>query len=191
MVVWMLQHRLLVQLHTYVCLMASPSQDEPRLREDEVPFTTRVSGRSLSTPNALSFGSPSRNPFPGHQSGGEGGGGGGRAPGEHLGVVAKRSNKGAAWNGPLRTHCLSCRQLSPRAAFLKEDRRSVSPLSWTSVALRRLYLWALEQGLAPARSSLPPACHVIHHWGDNGNLCSRAYEETVTAMALLERAMWP
>ncbi|KAM7147474.1 GATOR1 complex protein NPRL3 isoform 4-T4 [Molossus nigricans] len=58
MVVWMLQHRLLVQLHTYVCLMASPSQDEPRLREDEVPFTTRVSGRSLSTPNALSFGSP-------------------------------------------------------------------------------------------------------------------------------------
>ncbi|XP_059548467.1 GATOR1 complex protein NPRL3 isoform X1 [Myotis daubentonii] len=58
MVVWMLQHRLLVQLHTYVCLMASPSQDEPRLREDEVPFTARVSGRSLSTPNALSFGSP-------------------------------------------------------------------------------------------------------------------------------------
>ncbi|XP_066131581.1 GATOR1 complex protein NPRL3 isoform X3 [Saccopteryx bilineata] len=58
MVVWMLQHRLLVQLHTYVCLMASPSQDEPRPREDEVPFTTRVGGRSLSTPNALSFGSP-------------------------------------------------------------------------------------------------------------------------------------
>ncbi|XP_015421053.1 PREDICTED: nitrogen permease regulator 3-like protein isoform X6 [Myotis davidii] len=58
MVVWMLQHRLLVQLHTYVCLMASPSKDEPRLREDEGSFTTRVSGRSLSTPNALSFGSP-------------------------------------------------------------------------------------------------------------------------------------
>ncbi|KAM8780147.1 GATOR1 complex protein NPRL3 isoform 5-T5 [Rhynchonycteris naso] len=58
MVVWMLQHRLLVQLHTYVCLMASPSQDEPHPREDEVPFTTRVGGRSLSTPNALSFGSP-------------------------------------------------------------------------------------------------------------------------------------
>ncbi|EPY85319.1 nitrogen permease regulator 3-like protein isoform 1 [Camelus ferus] len=58
MVVWMLQHRLLVQLHTYVCLMASPSEDEPRPREDDVPFTTRVGGRSLSTPNALSFGSP-------------------------------------------------------------------------------------------------------------------------------------
>ncbi|XP_023377233.1 GATOR complex protein NPRL3 [Pteropus vampyrus] len=58
MVIWMLQHRLLVQLHTYVCLMASPSEDEPRPREDEVPFTTRVGGRSLSTPNALSFGSP-------------------------------------------------------------------------------------------------------------------------------------
>ncbi|XP_047693422.1 GATOR complex protein NPRL3 isoform X1 [Prionailurus viverrinus] len=58
MVVWMLQHRLLVQLHTYVCLMASPNEDEPHPREDDVPFTTRVSGRSLSTPNALSFGSP-------------------------------------------------------------------------------------------------------------------------------------
>ncbi|XP_036683259.1 GATOR1 complex protein NPRL3 isoform X4 [Kogia breviceps] len=58
MVVWMLQHRLLVQLHTYVCLMASPSEDEPRPREDDVPLTTRVGGRSLSTPNALSFGSP-------------------------------------------------------------------------------------------------------------------------------------
>lgn len=64
MVVWMLQHRLLVQLHTYVCLMASPSEDEPRLREDEVPFTARVGGRSLSTPNALSFGSPSRTTLP-------------------------------------------------------------------------------------------------------------------------------
>ncbi|XP_059978617.1 GATOR1 complex protein NPRL3 isoform X3 [Lagenorhynchus albirostris] len=58
MVVWMLQRRLLVQLHTYVCLMASPSEDEPRPREDDVPLTTRVGGRSLSTPNALSFGSP-------------------------------------------------------------------------------------------------------------------------------------
>ncbi|XP_069919857.1 GATOR1 complex protein NPRL3 isoform X3 [Oryctolagus cuniculus] len=46
------------ELHTYVCLMASPSEEEPRLREDEVPFTARVGGRSLSTPNALSFGSP-------------------------------------------------------------------------------------------------------------------------------------
>lgn len=61
----MLQHRLLVQLHTYVCLMASPSEDEPRPREDEVPFTARVGGRSLSTPNALSFGSPSKSPLPG------------------------------------------------------------------------------------------------------------------------------
>ncbi|XP_034526635.1 GATOR complex protein NPRL3 isoform X5 [Ailuropoda melanoleuca] len=58
MVVWMLQHRLLVQLHTYVCLMASPREDEPHPRDDDVPFTARVSGRSLSTPNALSFGSP-------------------------------------------------------------------------------------------------------------------------------------
>uniref|UniRef100_A0A8C0SA70 GATOR complex protein NPRL3 n=1 Tax=Canis lupus familiaris TaxID=9615 RepID=A0A8C0SA70_CANLF len=58
MVVWMLQHRLLVQLHTYVCLMASPSEEEPHPREDDVPFTARVGGRSLSTPNALSFGSP-------------------------------------------------------------------------------------------------------------------------------------
>ncbi|XP_008585509.1 PREDICTED: nitrogen permease regulator 3-like protein isoform X4 [Galeopterus variegatus] len=58
MVVWMLQHRLLIQLHTYVCLMASPSEEESRLREDDVPFTARVGGRSLSTPNALSFGSP-------------------------------------------------------------------------------------------------------------------------------------
>lgn len=64
MVVWMLQHRLLVQLHTYVCLMASPSEDEPHPREDDVPLTARVSGRSLSTPNALSFGSPSRCPLP-------------------------------------------------------------------------------------------------------------------------------
>ncbi|XP_055418505.1 GATOR1 complex protein NPRL3 isoform X4 [Bubalus kerabau] len=58
MVVWMLQRRLLVQLHTYVCLMASPSEDEPRAREDDAPLATRVGGRSLSTPNALSFGSP-------------------------------------------------------------------------------------------------------------------------------------
>jgi hypothetical protein len=62
----MLQRRLLIQLHTYVCLMASPSEEEPRLRED-MPFTARVGGRSLSTPNALSFGSPSRTPL-GHWS---------------------------------------------------------------------------------------------------------------------------
>lgn len=60
----MLQHRLLVQLHTYVCLMASPSEEDPHPREDDVPFTARVGGRSLSTPNALSFGSPSRSPLP-------------------------------------------------------------------------------------------------------------------------------
>ncbi|XP_027626821.1 GATOR complex protein NPRL3 isoform X2 [Tupaia chinensis] len=54
MVLWMLQHRLLVQLHTYVCLMAAPSED------DEAPAPARVGGRSLSTPNALSFGSPRR-----------------------------------------------------------------------------------------------------------------------------------
>ena len=64
MVVWMLQRRLLVQLHTYVCLMASPSEDEPRTREDDAPLATRVGGRSLSTPNALSFGSPSRTSCP-------------------------------------------------------------------------------------------------------------------------------
>ncbi|XP_003354702.2 nitrogen permease regulator 3-like protein isoform X3 [Sus scrofa] len=58
MVVWMLQRRLLVQLHTYVCLMASPGEDEPRSREDDMPLSTRAGGRSLSTPNALSFGSP-------------------------------------------------------------------------------------------------------------------------------------
>ncbi|XP_070316470.1 GATOR1 complex protein NPRL3 isoform X2 [Odocoileus virginianus] len=58
MVVWLLQRRLLVQLHTYVCLMAAPSEDEPRPREDDAPLAARVGGRSLSTPNALSFGSP-------------------------------------------------------------------------------------------------------------------------------------
>lgn len=65
MVVWMLQRRLLVQLHTYVCLMASPGEDEPRSREDDMPLSTRAGGRSLSTPNALSFGSPSRTPAQG------------------------------------------------------------------------------------------------------------------------------
>lgn len=73
MVVWLLQRRLLVQLHTYVCLMAAPSEDEPRPREDDAPLAARVGGRSLSTPNALSFGSPSRTSCPWHLSG-EGGG---------------------------------------------------------------------------------------------------------------------
>ncbi|KAI1883947.1 hypothetical protein AGOR_G00221320 [Albula goreensis] len=58
MVVWMLQRRLLIQLHTYVCLLVPPSEDEPSLRDDELPLAARVGGRSLSTPSALSFGSP-------------------------------------------------------------------------------------------------------------------------------------
>ncbi|XP_042575647.1 GATOR complex protein NPRL3 isoform X1 [Cyprinus carpio] len=58
MVVWMLQHRLLFQLHTYVCLLVPPIEEEPGLREEEPPLVTRVTGRSLSTPSALSFGSP-------------------------------------------------------------------------------------------------------------------------------------
>ncbi|XP_041086853.1 GATOR complex protein NPRL3-like isoform X2 [Polyodon spathula] len=51
MVIWMLQHRLLVQLHTYVCLLAPPA-------EEKLPLAARVGGRNLSTPSALSFGSP-------------------------------------------------------------------------------------------------------------------------------------
>ncbi|XP_015265437.1 PREDICTED: nitrogen permease regulator 3-like protein [Gekko japonicus] len=61
MVVWMLQHRLLIQLHTYACLMVPPKEEEEeevRPKAEEVPFTARLGGRSLSTPNALSFGSP-------------------------------------------------------------------------------------------------------------------------------------
>ncbi|XP_029014713.1 GATOR complex protein NPRL3 isoform X2 [Betta splendens] len=58
MVVWMLQRRLLIQLHTYVCLLVPPSEDEPGIREEEPLLAARVGGRSLSTPSALSFGSP-------------------------------------------------------------------------------------------------------------------------------------
>ncbi|XP_069004903.1 GATOR1 complex protein NPRL3 isoform X2 [Embiotoca jacksoni] len=58
MVVWMLQRRLLTQLHTYVCLLVPPSEDEPGLRDEDPPLAARVGGRSLSTPSALSFGSP-------------------------------------------------------------------------------------------------------------------------------------
>ncbi|NWR84493.1 NPRL3 protein, partial [Furnarius figulus] len=58
MVIWMLQHRLLIQLHTYVCLMVPPNEEDVRAQEEDMPFTARVGGRSLSTPNALSFGSP-------------------------------------------------------------------------------------------------------------------------------------
>lgn len=59
MVVWMLQRRLLIQLHTYVCLLVPPSEDEPGFRDEDPPLAARVGGRSLSTPCALSFGSPS------------------------------------------------------------------------------------------------------------------------------------
>nr|XP_046187444.1 GATOR complex protein NPRL3-like isoform X2 [Oncorhynchus gorbuscha] len=59
MVVWMLQRRLLIQLHTFVCLLVPPSEEEPGLlRDEELPLVARVGGRSLSTPSALSFGSP-------------------------------------------------------------------------------------------------------------------------------------
>lgn len=58
MVVWMLQRRLLIQLHTYVCLLVPPSEDEPGLRDEDPPMAARVGSRSLSTPSALSFGSP-------------------------------------------------------------------------------------------------------------------------------------
>ncbi|XP_077415343.1 GATOR1 complex protein NPRL3 isoform X3 [Vanacampus margaritifer] len=60
MVVWMLQRRLLIQLHTFVCLMVPPAEDEPAYRDDDLPLAARVAaGRGLSTPSALSFGSPS------------------------------------------------------------------------------------------------------------------------------------
>ncbi|XP_056108815.1 GATOR complex protein NPRL3 isoform X2 [Rhinichthys klamathensis goyatoka] len=58
MVVWMLQHRLLFQIHTYVYLLVPPTEEEPGPREEEPPLAPRVTGRSLSTPSALSFGSP-------------------------------------------------------------------------------------------------------------------------------------
>uniref|UniRef100_A0A8C5Q3R1 GATOR complex protein NPRL3 n=1 Tax=Leptobrachium leishanense TaxID=445787 RepID=A0A8C5Q3R1_9ANUR len=58
MVIWMLQHRLLIQIHTYVCLIVPPSEDSSLSKDEDTPFAARVGGRSLSTPNALSFGSP-------------------------------------------------------------------------------------------------------------------------------------
>lgn len=59
MVVWMLQRRLLIQLHTYVCLLVPPSEEEePTLKDEDALLQSRVGGRSLSTPSALSFGSP-------------------------------------------------------------------------------------------------------------------------------------
>uniref|UniRef100_A0A8C6TBU9 GATOR complex protein NPRL3 n=1 Tax=Neogobius melanostomus TaxID=47308 RepID=A0A8C6TBU9_9GOBI len=60
MVVWMLQRRLLIQLHTYVCLLVPPSEEEeePTLKDEDALLPNWVGGRSLSTPSALSFGSP-------------------------------------------------------------------------------------------------------------------------------------
>lgn len=58
--VWLLQRRLLIQLHTYVCLLVPPSEEDPGSWDEEPPLATRVGGRSLSTPSALSFGSPSK-----------------------------------------------------------------------------------------------------------------------------------
>ncbi|XP_073489134.1 GATOR1 complex protein NPRL3 isoform X4 [Aquarana catesbeiana] len=57
MVIWMLQHRLLIQIHTYVCLLAPPKEDA-NSKDEDTSFAARVGGRSLSTPNALSIGSP-------------------------------------------------------------------------------------------------------------------------------------
>lgn len=55
-----------------------------------------------------------------------------------------------------------------QTAFLKGAQETPPPLPCTSLALRRrLYLWAPEQGLVHVRGSLPPACHVIHHWQDS------------------------
>lgn len=59
MVVWMLQRRLLIQLHTYACLLVPPSEEQPCPLEDEMQVVNRVAGRGLSTPTTLSFGSPS------------------------------------------------------------------------------------------------------------------------------------
>ncbi|NP_001083270.1 NPR3-like, GATOR1 complex subunit L homeolog isoform X1 [Xenopus laevis] len=58
MVIFMLQHRLLIQIHTYVCLLVPPNEDVASSKDEDTPFAARVGGRSLSTPNALSFGSP-------------------------------------------------------------------------------------------------------------------------------------
>ncbi|XP_077131425.1 GATOR1 complex protein NPRL3 isoform X2 [Ranitomeya variabilis] len=58
MVIWMLQRQLLIQIHTFVCLLVPPKEDAALSKEEDTPFAARVGGRSLSTPNALSFGSP-------------------------------------------------------------------------------------------------------------------------------------
>lgn len=162
MVIWMLQHRLLVQLHTYVCLMASPSEDEPRQREDEVPFTTRVGGRSLSTPNALSFGSPSRSPLP--RASICGGVGEGEHLGVHLGAVARKSDKGSAGNDQgtfirphMHTHLpfMWAARSSCRQPPLKEYRKPHSP---TSLYFCTFSL--LSRGLLKSRAACPsPSCY--------------------------------
>ncbi|XP_041035501.1 LOW QUALITY PROTEIN: GATOR complex protein NPRL3 [Carcharodon carcharias] len=59
MVIWMLQHRLLVQLHTYVCLMVPPSEADVEVREEDKLLPARIGGRSLQgPPNARSVGTP-------------------------------------------------------------------------------------------------------------------------------------
>ncbi|KAG9477146.1 hypothetical protein GDO78_002510, partial [Eleutherodactylus coqui] len=58
MVIWMLQRQLLIQIHTFVCLLVPPKEDSTLSKDEDTPFAARVGGRSLSTPNALSFGSP-------------------------------------------------------------------------------------------------------------------------------------
>uniref|UniRef100_A0A4W4DUZ0 GATOR complex protein NPRL3 n=1 Tax=Electrophorus electricus TaxID=8005 RepID=A0A4W4DUZ0_ELEEL len=59
MVVWMLQRRLLIQLHTYVCLLVPLSEEQAGPCDEELAVVGRTAARSLSTPAALSFGSPS------------------------------------------------------------------------------------------------------------------------------------
>lgn len=77
-----------------------------------------------------------------------------------------------------------------QTAFLKGAQETPPPLPCTSLALRRrLHLWALEQGLVPVRSSLPPACHVHHHhWQDSWNLYPRPMRDS-DSRSLLERAV--
>ncbi|XP_035384958.1 GATOR complex protein NPRL3 isoform X1 [Electrophorus electricus] len=58
MVVWMLQRRLLIQLHTYVCLLVPLSEEQAGPCDEELAVVGRTAARSLSTPAALSFGSP-------------------------------------------------------------------------------------------------------------------------------------
>lgn len=61
------------------------------MRRGSAPLATRVGGRSLSTPNALSFGSPSRASCPWASGSG----------GEHLGALGKAGG----WEGPAQAPC--------------------------------------------------------------------------------------